>query len=367
MKTTAAVLYELDKPFEVTEIDLKEPSTGEVLVELEATGICRTDEHARVGSMPNPVPAVLGHEGAGVVKEVGPGVSSLKVGDHVVLVWMPACGKCEPCRSGLGQLCVRGAGLLEGFMLDGKTRMSKGGKDLHHYFFLSAFSKHVVVPEEGAVKITEKAALNRACLLGCALTAGFGAVTRTANQMAGCTGAVFGFGGIGSGAINGLKACNARTIIVVDPNDWKEEYARKMGADYFINPKKEDPVAAILDITNGIGVDSAYDAWGSVEVEGQCYSAIRNKGKAIYLGGPHHTENQIPINALSICLTEKQMLGSLYGSCVPQVEVPKFAELFAQGKMDLDTPVTKTWTLDQINEGFDAMRNGEVIRGVIEF
>ena len=368
MKTKAAVLYEHNTPFVIEELDLQDPSKGEVLVELKNTGICRTDEAAVTGSMVHPLPAVLGHEGGGIVRQVGPGVTSVKEGDHVVTVWMPSCGKCEPCRSGRGHLCVRGAGLLSGAMLDGKTRFkNKKGREIHHYFFLSAFSQYIVIPEESAVVINKEARLDRVCLLGCALTAGFGAVTRTANVEAGSKAALFGFGGIGSGVLNGLVQCGADMIIVVEPNDWKEKVARKMGATHFINPKKEDPVKKIMELTNGVGLDYTFECWGDVNVQAQCYNSLRNKGKAIFLGGPDQSINQIPIPGFTFCLTERIIMGSLYGSVVPQVDVPKFVSLYMHGKFELDSVVTKTFKLEDINKGFEALKNGEVVRGVITF
>lgn len=367
MKTKAAVIYENNAPFEIEEVDLQEPSTGEILVELKATGICRTDEHAVTGSMPNPLPAVLGHEGAGIVKEIGPGVTTVKEGDHVVLVWMPACGICEYCRSGKAYICVRGAGLLSGFMLDGKTRFKKNGKDIHHYLLCSSFSEYVVVPEESAVVIDKEAPFKQTCLLGCALTTGFGGATRTAKVEAGSNAVIYGFGGVGSGALNGLVQSGADMIVVVDPNDWKEEVARKMGASHFINPKKEDPVEKIMELTNGVGVHYGFDCWGDVDVEAQAVNSIRNDGKAVFIGGPHAEMNTIPIHNLTFCMTEKMIMASLYGSCIPQVDVPKFVSMYMHGKFDLDTVITKTYTLEEINKGFEDLRNGDVIRGVIMF
>jgi len=370
MKTKAAVVYEKEAPFVIEELELAAPKQGEVLVELVNTGICRTDNHAWDSSMSNPFPAVLGHEGAGIVREVGPGVTTCKVGDHVVTVWMPSCGKCEPCRSGMGNICVRGAHLQSGTLFDGKTRFkNKKGQEVFHWFMLSAFSQFIVVPEESAVPVNKEAPFEKICLLGCALTAGFGAATRTAMVEAGATAALWGFGGIGAGVLNGLKASTCRTIIVVDPLDWKEEPARKMGATHFINPLKEDPVEKIKEITWGRGVDYAFECWGGKDAttQAQCYHAIKNRGKAVYLGGPDKTVQSLPVDCLSFCLTDKTIVGSLYGWVVPLVDVPKFVDLYMAGKMDLDTPVSQVIKLEDINKGFDDMRNGRVIRSVIRF
>lgn len=370
MKTKAAVVYEKDGPFVIEELELAEPKEGEVLVELINTGICRTDNHARDGGMPNPFPAVLGHEGAGIVRQVGPRVTNVKEGDHVVTVWMPSCGKCEPCRAGRGNICVRGANLLSGTLFDGKTRFrNKKGQEVFHWFQLSAFSQYIVVPEESAVPVNKEARFDRICLLGCALTAGFGAATRTANVEAGATAGVWGFGGIGAGVINGLVQSGAKMIIVVDPNDWKEEPAKKMGATHFINPLKEDPVQKIHELTWGVGLDYSFEAWGGKDAstQAQCYNAIRNRGKAVYLGGPDASVNSLPVNCLSFCLTDKTIVGSLYGWVVPLVDVPKFVDLYLMGKMDLDTPVSQIIKLEDINKGFDDMLSGKVIRSVISF
>lgn len=370
MKTKAAVIYEKDAPFVIEELELAEPKAGEVMVELINTGICRTDNHAADGGMPNPFPAVLGHEGAGIVRVCGPGVTTCKEGDHVVVVWMPSCGKCEPCRAGRGNLCVRGANLCSGRLFDGKTRFkNKKGQEIFHWFMLSAFSQFIVVPEESAVPVNKEARFDRICLLGCALTAGFGAATRTAHVEAGATAALWGLGGIGSGVLNGLVQSGARMIIVVDPLDWKEEPARKMGATHFINPFKEDPVKKILDLTWGIGLDYSFECWGGKDAstQGQAYASLRNRGTAIFLGGPDVTINALPVNCLSFCLTDRIIKGSLYGNVVPLVDVPKFVELYLQGKIDLDTPVTQMLKLEDINKGFDDMKAGRVIRSVLSF
>lgn len=367
MKTKAAVLYEKNSPFKIEELDLQGPGEGQVLVELKATGICRTDEHALMGATVTPFPTVLGHEGGGIVREVGPGVTSIKEGDHVVTVWMPSCGRCEPCRKGLGHLCVRGADLFSGRMLDGKTLFKRNGQDVHHFMFLSAFSEFVVVEEDAAVVVDREARLDRVCLLGCALTTGFGAVTRTANFEAGSNAVIFGFGGIGSGVLNGLVQSGANMIIVVEPKEWKEEVATKMGATHFINPDKEDPVQKVLELTHGVGAGYAFECWGHEEVQAQCYNAIRNKGKAVFIGAVDEAVNSIPINNFSIINTEKIIMGSLYGSCVPMLEIPKYVSLYMRGKFDLDSVVTKTFPLEDINKGFEALRNGDVVRGVIKF
>jgi S-(hydroxymethyl)glutathione dehydrogenase/alcohol dehydrogenase len=234
---------------------------------------------------------------------------------------------------------------------------------------LSAFSQFIVIPEESAVPVNKEARFDRICLLGCALTAGFGSVSRTANVEAGATTALWGFGGIGSGVLNGLKQTGAGMIIVVEPLEWKEAPARKMGATHFINPTKEDPVEKIMKLTNGIGVDYAFECWGGWDcsTQAQAYNSLRNRGTAIFLGAPDASLNSIPINGFSFCITEKIIKGSLYGSVVPLLDVPKFVDLYLTGKLDLDTVVTKMFKLEDINKGFDAMRNGEVIRGVLSF
>jgi S-(hydroxymethyl)glutathione dehydrogenase/alcohol dehydrogenase len=225
----------------------------------------------------------------------------------------------------------------------------------------------MVIHEDAAVVIDKKAPFDRVCLLGCALTTGFGAATRTADVQAASTAVLYGLGGIGSGVLNGLVQSGADMIIVVEPLDWKEEVARKMGATHFINPKKEDPVKKILELTNGVGADYAFECWGSPETQAQCYNSIRNRGKAIYIGAPNMAINELPVNVFSFCVTERIVQGSLYGSVVPKVDVPKFVQMFLHGKFDLDSVVTKTFKLEEINEAFRAMHDGEVVRGVIKF
>ncbi|MFH1489891.1 MAG: zinc-binding dehydrogenase, partial [Pseudomonadota bacterium] len=224
-----------------------------------------------------------------------------------------------------------------------------------------------VIPEDGGVLIDKNARLDRVCLLACALATGYGAVTKTARVEGAANAAIFGFGGIGSGVLNGLVQSGADMIIVIDPNDWKEEVAKRMGATHFINPKKENPVDRILELTHGIGADYTFECYGDVHVQAQCYNALRNKGQAVFIGSSEQNLNEIPINGSTFMTTEKSILGSLYGSCVPQVDIPKFVSLYMHGKFDLDTPVTKTFAFEEINKGFEALRNGEVVRGVIDF
>lgn len=194
MKTKAAVLYETGSEFVIEELELAEPSEGEVLVEVKASGVCRTDEHVIEGFMPNPLPAVLGHEGAGIVRKVGPGVETIKEGDHVIAVWMPSCGKCGPCRSGDGEVCVRGAGLFDGGLLDGKPRFSKDGKDIYHYLNVSSFSEYIILHEDSAIVVDKEAPFEKVCLLGCGITTGFGAVTKTAKVETASTASLYFLG-----------------------------------------------------------------------------------------------------------------------------------------------------------------------------
>ncbi len=367
MKTKAAVIYGPHQDFVIEELDLAEPSDGEVLVEVKASGVCRTDEHIIEGSMQNPFPAVLGHEGAGIVRKVGPGVESIQEGDHVIAVWMPSCGKCGPCRSGDGEVCVRGANLFDGGLLDGKPRFSKDGKPVYHYLNVSSFSEYIILPEDSAIVVDKNAPFEKVCLLGCGITTGFGAVTKTAKVDAASNTALFGFGGIGSGVLNGLVQSGADMIIVVDPNDWKEDVAMEMGATHFINPKKEDPVEKIMELTYGVGVDYAFEAFGSTETQANVYNCLRNKGTGVYIGAPDTSINAIPLNAFSFCVTERKIMGSLYGSSVPHVEVPKFVSMFMHNKINLDPVVSKTFKLEEINQAFQDMRDGKVMRGVIVF
>lgn len=367
MKTKAAVLYAPHSDFVIEELDLAEPTAGEILVEVKASGICRTDEHVIEGSMQNPLPAVLGHEGAGIVRQVGPGVETIKEGDHVIAVWMPSCGKCVPCRSGDGEVCERGANLFDGGLLDGKPRFSKDGKPIYHYLNVSSFSQYIVLPEDSAIVVDKNAPFEKVCLLGCGITTGFGAVTKTAKVEAASKASMYGFGGIGSGVLNGLVQSGADMIIVVDPNDWKKEVAMKMGATHFINPTKEDPVEKTLELTHGVGVDYSFECWGSTDTQAQVYNSLRNKGTGVFIGAPDTSLNSIPLNAFSFCVTQRKLMGSLYGSSVPKVDVPKFVSMFMHNKIDLYPVCSKTFKLEEINEGFEAMRKGEVMRGVIVF
>jgi S-(hydroxymethyl)glutathione dehydrogenase/alcohol dehydrogenase len=269
--------------------------------------------------------------------------------------------------SGDGEVCVRGANLFDGGLLDGKPRFSQNGDPVYHYLNVSSFSEYIILPEASAIVVDKDAPFEKVCLLGCGITTGFGAVTKTAKATAASAASIFGFGGIGAGALNGLVQSGVDTIIVVDPNDWKKEIAMKMGATHFINPTKEDPVEKTLELTHGVGVDYSFECFGSTECQANVYNSLRNKGTGVYIGAPDTSINEIPLNAFSFCVTERKIMGSLYGSSVPKVDVPKFVSMFMKGKIDLDPVVTRTFKLEEINQAFQAMRNGEVMRGVIVF
>ncbi len=368
MKVRAAICWEAGKPLEVDSIDLEGPREGECLVRLAATGVCHTDAYTMSGKDPEGLfPAVLGHEGAGVVEEVGPGVASLEPGDHVIPLYTAECRECRYCLSGKTNLCVKvRATQGRGLMPDGTSRLSHRGRMIHHYMGTSTFAECTVVPEISLAKIRKDAPLEKVCLLGCAVTTGIGAVLHTARVEPGSSVAVFGLGGVGLSVVQGAVMAGAERIIGVDLNPAKFELARQLGATEYLNPKDvDDVVAAIVDTTDG-GVAYSFECIGNVEVMGQALAcAARGWGQSIIIGVAGAGEE---IHARPFLLvTGRTWKGTAFGGTRGRTQLPGFVDHYMAGRIKLDEMVTETLPLEEINTAFEHMHAGEVIRSVIVY
>ncbi len=361
----AAVQYEVGGPLVVEEVTLDEPQENEILVKMAACGVCHSDLHFMKGEMPVPHPVVMGHEGGGVVEKVGPGVTALKPGDHVLMMVIFSCGKCRPCVQGQPTMCVENLPIqMMATLPGGGIRLHKGDQPLNHIFGLAAFAQYAVVHERSAVKVREDAPLDVLCLMGCGTTTGLGAAINTAGVRVGESIVVFGCGGVGLSAVMGANLAGAGKIIAVDTLDLKLEKAKELGADFVINASKEDPPTKVREIT-GEGADYSIECIGNVDVMAQAFASIRQGGKCIVAG-------MAPLGAmLSLApfefLLSKTITGSVQGDIVASVDIPRFADLYMAGKLPVDKLISRQFALDEINEAFAALEKGEVVRSVIKF
>jgi Zn-dependent alcohol dehydrogenase len=367
MKITAAVLEETGAELKLQELDLAPPKAGEVLVRLHASGVCHSDYNAIDGTAEARCPTVLGHEGAGVVEAVGPGVTRVEVGDHVALSWTPSCGECENCNRGLDQLCSTSwPALAESTLFDGTSRLSRDGEPVWHYSFISSFAEATVVPERSCVVIPKDVPFDVAGLVGCAISTGTGAVWRTAQVRTGDRVAVFGCGGVGLSAVLGAVAAGAGLIVAVDVDPKKLAFARELGADEGVEwaGGSEETAEAVREISGG-GVDYAIEATGRTEAMQAAFLSTRARGAAVLIGIPR-PEATIELPALSIPRMERRVLGSIYGSTHPERDFPLTLELYRRGRLPLDRLVTHRLPLDQVGPAFELMRSGEAIRVVLD-
>lgn len=375
MKTKAAVLYEMERPrpyadtlpLVLEELDLAGPGPGEVLVEIAAAGLCHSDLSVINGTRPWPLPMVLGHEAAGIVRECGAGVTDLAAGDHVVFSFLPICGRCLNCVSGRGWLCERGVLTNRaGTLLTGARRFQhRDGRLIFHHLGVSGFSQFTVAARESLVKIDPAVPLEIAVLFGCAVMTGVGAVVNTAQVTPGTSVAVFGLGGVGLSAILGARVAGAWPIVAVDRLAAKLDLARRCGATHVVDASQTDAVAAVRDLTQG-GVETAIEAVGHEQVIAQAYAATRRGGKTVAIGLPHPSR-QLTIPAVSLIAEERQLLGCYMGSCLPQRDIPRFMNLYRAGLLPVELLKSREIKLDQVNEAFDALDRGEVARQVIRF
>jgi S-(hydroxymethyl)glutathione dehydrogenase/alcohol dehydrogenase len=368
MKTRAAVAWKAGAPLTIEEVDLLGPREGEVLVEIKATGICHTDQYTLSGADPEGIfPAILGHEGAGVVLECGPGVKSLKAGDHVIPLYTPECRQCKFCLSRKTNLCqairsTQGKGLMP----DGTSRFSLDGKPIFHYMGTSTFSNYIVVPEIALARIREDAPFDKVCYIGCGVTTGVGAVLFTAKVEAGANVVVFGLGGIGLNVIQGAKMVGANKIIGVDINPAREKMARDFGMTDFINPKDvENVVDAIIQLTDG-GADYSFECVGNTQLMRQALECChKGWGKSIIIGVAAAGQ-EISTRPFQL-VTGREWKGSAFGGARGRTDVPKIVDWYMDGKLRIDELITHTMPLERINDGFALMERGESIRSVVLF
>ena len=357
----AAVLYEPNEPLVIEEFELDDPARGEVLVKVMASGVCHSDWHVIKGDFPHiPLPSVLGHEGSGVVEKVGPDVTGVKPGDHVVLTWKPGCGRCEMCQQGWSSVCeimptvasqptVRGTGTV-----------------VNQFVGLGSFGSYTVVPERCAVPIDHEVPFPQAALVGCGVSTGIGAVINTARVRPGTSVAVFGCGGVGLNCIQGADIAGATTIIAVDLLDRKLDMAREFGATHTVNASQDDPVERIMELTGGVGAHYAFEAIGiAPEPYTQSVECTRRRGVTVWVGAaPADTPVTLDARAL---FTEKTIIGSYMGSARPHIDIPRLLALYRAGKLKLDELITRRFQLEGINEAFDVLARGEVARSVVSY
>src|SRR5881628_20104 len=361
----AAICWEPNKPLEIADVDQQGPKTGEARVRVKATGICHSDWHVINGDWSLPLPMVLGHEAAGVVEEVGPDVSNVTPGDHIVFSFRPQCGRCLYCSIGRSVLCDGYKSARWG-MLDGTQRLRYRGKEIFQLARLGTFAERVVCPAEMLVPIRKEMPWPQAALVGCAVPTGVGAVTRAANVEAGASVLVIGCGGVGLNVVQGARLAGARTIIACDLLENKLALAREFGATDTWNAKEGDVVERVRKLTGGRGADYAFDAIGSEATTLQILDAIRPGGTAVIVGMAPMAA-RAPITPYTMALQEKSLRGTLYGSVRPTVDFPQLVQLYLDGRLKLDQLISRTYTLAEINQGFELLRTGQVARGVVVF
>jgi alcohol dehydrogenase len=374
MKIKAAVLqamgaiapYSESRPLQIEEIDLAPPGPGEVLIKIAAAGLCHSDLSVINGDRPRPMPMALGHEAAGVVQELGAGVTDLQVGDHVVVVFVPSCGHCAPCAEGRPALCEPGAAANgAGTLLSGARRLTRADGVVNHHLGCSVFAEYATVSRHSVVKIDPTVPLDKAALFGCAVLTGVGAVVNTAQVRVGASVAVIGLGGVGLAALIGAHAAGARQIIAVDLSDDKLEQSKSLGATHTVNAGREDALAHIRELSSG-GVEFAFEFAGSIRALDLAYSITRRGGSTVTAGLPPSTARW-PLPAVSLVAEERTVKGSYIGTCVPSRDIPHFIDLYKQGRLPVDKLLTGRLKLDEINHGFDLLHEGKAIRQVMVF
>lgn len=368
MKTRAAVAFEAGKPLEIVELDLEGPQEGEVLVEIMATGVCHTDAFTLSGDDPEGAfPAVLGHEGAGIVREVGKGVTSLKPGDHVIPLYTAECRQCEYCLNPKTNLCQKvRATQGKGVMPNGTSRFSYKGEKILHYMGTSTFSNFTVLPEISLAKVRKDAPFDKICYIGCGVTTGIGAVMFTAKVEPNSTAVVFGLGGIGLNVLQGLRMIGARQIVGVDLNPAREALGKQFGMTHFVNPKDHDDLVAHLVELTGGGADYSFECIGNVNVMRDALECVhKGWGESVIIGvAPAGAEIQTRPFQL---VTGRVWRGSAFGGARGRTDVPKIVDMYMDGRIDIDSLITHKMPLEDINKAFDLMHEGKSIRSVVEF
>jgi alcohol dehydrogenase len=374
MKIRGAVLnamgaqppYDQSKPLAVEAVELEAPGRGEVLVRIAAAGLCHSDLSVINGDRPRPTPMLLGHEAAGVVEACGEGVDDLKTGDHVVLIFMPSCGHCLPCSEGRPALCVNGAvSNTAGTLMGGARRLFRGGERINHHMGCSAFAERAVVSRYSCVKVDPTVPLEHAALFGCAVLTGVGAVVNTAKVPMGATVAIVGLGGVGLAALLGAVACGASRIVAVDVSKEKLEFAKTIGATDAFDASAPDAVDAIRAATDG-GVEYALEFAGAVKAMELAYKITRRGGTTVTAGLPHPSQT-FAIPHTHLVADERTVKGSYIGTCVPQRDLPRFVALYKLGRLPVDKLLTHRLKLEEINAGFERLREGRAVRQVVTF
>ena len=368
MQTEAAILWETGGRWSVEEIELDPPKAGEVLVEMVASGLCHSDDHARTGDLPAVTPLIGGHEGSGVVLEVGDGVTSVAPGDHVVFSFVPACGRCPSCADGHSNLCDNGAALLVGAQLDGTSRHHARGQDVWTMVCLGTFGRHTVVNEMSCVRIEDDIPLELACLVGCGVTTGWGSSVYAADVRPGDNVAVIGVGGIGAAAVQGARLAGARSIVAIDPVESKRELAMGFGATHAA-ASLGDATELIREVTWGRMCDKVICCVGVGDGEqiAPIMSITAKRGRVVVTNIHPASETSIDISLVDLTLMEKQLVGTIFGSANPRSDIPRLMQLYRSGQLDLAGMVTREYELADINQGFEDMLSGANIRGVIRY
>lgn len=361
----AAVLYKPNTPLEVVDVQQQGPQAGEARVTVKAAGVCHSDWHVINGDWTLPLPMVLGHEAAGIVEEVGPGVTAVRPGDHVIFSFRPHCGRCLYCSTGRSVLCDGYTSPRWG-MLDGTFRLRRDGQDIFQMARLGTFAERVVCPAEMLVPIRRDMPWPQAALVGCCVPTGVGAVTRCARVEAGASVLVVGCGGVGLNVVQGARLAGAVTIVACDLLDSKLEFARAFGATHAVNASREKVVDRVRELTGGRGVDYAFDAIGGEATTLQILEAVRPGGTAVIVGMAAMAV-RAPVTPYLMALQEKTLTGTMYGSVRPNLDFPRLVDLYLDGRLKIDELVSRTYRLDEINDGFAALRSGSVARGVIVF
>lgn len=372
MKTRVAILHQIgasqpyvqSRPLEVTEADLDPPGQGEVLIKMRAAGLCHSDLSVIDGNRPRPVPMVLGHEGAGVVEELGPGVSALKVGDHVVTAFVPSCGACRPCLEQRPALCEPAlAANTAGTLLSGARRLHRDGQPLHHHLGVSAFAEYAVVSQHSLVRVDRSLDFAQAAVFGCAVITGTGAVINTADVAPGKSVAVIGLGGVGIAALLGAQLRNAYPLIAVDLSPAKLALAQKLGATHVFDATQPDIAKEIREVTAG-GTDYAFEMAGSAQAMALAYQITRRGGTTVTAGLPH-PQAVFAVPQTGLVAEERTIKGSYLGSCVPTRDIPRYIEWFQEGRLPVDQLLSETLRLDEINAGFDRLASGMTLRQTV--
>jgi S-(hydroxymethyl)glutathione dehydrogenase/alcohol dehydrogenase len=369
MDVRAAIAWEAGKPLSVETVQLDGPRAFEVLVEVKATGVCHTDEYTRSGADPEGLfPAILGHEGAGIVVDVGPGVTAVRKGDHVIPLYTPECRQCKSCLSRKTNLCTAiRATQGRGVMPDGTSRFSIGGKPLHHYMGCSTFSNYTVLPEIAVAKIREDAPFDKVCYIGCGVTTGLGAVINTAKVEPGANVVVFGLGGIGLNVVQGARMVGADRIVGVDLNPAREPLARQFGLTHFVNPKEVegDLVAHLVELTDG-GADYSFECVGNVKLMRQALECCHRGWGVSVIVGVAGAGQEISTRPFQL-VTGRQWKGTAFGGARGRTDVPKIVDWYMDGRIDIDSLITHTMPLADINRAFELMHSGESIRSVVVY